>query len=207
MKLSDFKNNIELLRYFGLQVKNTEFIDIDNLQSLELPNFIKENLKFSLANRGNTDMEFYACEAFIFPILQEVWKRNPKVKLFSHPQIKYQDTILVPDYVVTPKDSTGLNIFTKPLLITVEAKNDDYERGWADVYKQLVVARLINENDEIPIYAIVSIGKGWEFGKLEGKSIYRHPTPVGIDNPDKLLGILDFIFGDCVRTAEKFDLY
>lgn len=115
--------------------------------------------------------------------------------------------ILVPDYVVTAKDKIGLNTFTKPLLITVEAKNDDYEKGWNDVYKQLVVARHINENDEIPIYAIVSIGTGWQMGKLDGNIIYRHPTPVGLDNPDKLFGILDFIFKDCVRTAEKFDLF
>jgi len=206
MKLSEFKDNGELLTYFGLKVENTEFIDFNNIQHVELPNLIKENLKFLLANRGDTDMEFYACEALIFPLLTEVWKRHPQIKLFSHPQIKYEDTILVPDYVVTAKDKTGLNRFMKPLLITVEAKNDDYEKGWSDVYKQLVVAHLINENDQIPIYAIVSIGKGWEFGKLDGQLIYRHPSSLGIDNPDKLLGILDFIFADCVKTIEKFDL-
>ena len=189
-----------------MSVENTEFIDFDSLQALDLPSLIKDNLRFSLTNRGDTDMEFYACEAFIFPLLQEVWKRNPKVKLFSHPQIKYEDTILVPDYVVTPKDSMGLNIFTKPLLITVEAPHDNYDLGWENAYKQLVVAHLLNEDDDIPIYAIVSIGTGWEFGKLDQDIIYRHPIPLGLDDP-KLFGILDFIFADCVRTAEKFDLF
>jgi hypothetical protein len=33
------------------------------------------------------------------------------------------------------------------------------------------------------------------------------PTPLGLDNINKLLGILDFIFADCVKTAEKFDMY
>lgn len=152
-------------------------------------------------------MEFYACEFLISPLLKEAWKRNPKSKLFSHPQIKYEDLILVPDYVVTPKDKTGIDTFQKPLLITVEAKNDDYELGWSDVYKQLIVARLLNENNKIPIYGIVSIGKGWEFGKLDGQIIYKHPFGVGLDNPNKLLGILDFIFADCVRTAERFNMY
>jgi hypothetical protein len=207
MKFSEFKNNSELLTHFGLKIEINEFIDFDTINSIEIPVYLKEDLKFVIANRGDTDMEFYACEALIFPILKEAWKRNPKAKLFSHPQIKYEDLVLIPDYVVTPKDKTGANSFQKPLLITVEAKNDDYEKGWADVYRQLIVARLLNENNELPIYAIVSIGKGWEFGKLDGKIIHKHPLGIGLDNPNKLLGVLDFIFADCVKTAEKFNMY
>lgn len=207
MKLSDFKSNAELLIGFGLRVENAEFINYDSIESIDLPDLVREDLKFTLANRGATDMEFYACEFLISPLLKEAWKRNPRVKLFSHPQIRYEDLVLVPDYVVTPKDKVGLNMFTKPLLITVEAKNDDYDLGWSDVFKQLVVARLINQNEQVPIYAIVSIGTGWQIGKLEGNIIYRHPTPLGLDNPNKLFGVLDFIFADCVQTAEKFDLF
>jgi len=206
MKLSEFENIAEMLTHFGLQVQNQKFLDFKQLAPVVIPEHIEEDIDFGLANRGDTDMEFYACEFFILPLLKEVWKRHPQIKLFSHPQIKYEETIVVPDYVVTSRDKTGLNRFTKPLLITVEAKNDDYEKGWKDAYKQLVVAHLINENDQIPIYAIVSIGTGWQIGKLDGNIIYRHPTPVGLDNPSKLFGILDFIFADCVKTAEKFDL-
>ncbi len=207
MKFTDFKNNAELLAHFGFNLQNGSFVNFKAIAELPLPTFLEEDFAFVLENRGNTDMEFYACEALIFPILKEVWKRNPKVKVFSHPQIKYEDLILVPDYVVTPKDKTGTNTFQKPLLVTIEAKNDDFELGWSDAYRQLIVARHINENAAIPIYAIVSIGKAWEFGKLDGKTIYRHPSTVGLDNPNKLLGILDFIFADCVKTAEKFDLF
>jgi len=207
MKFSDFKNNSELLAHFGLRVSNTKFIDINQLTPVPPPDLVIEDLHFFLSERGNTDMEFYACEALIFPLLKEAWKRNPKVKLFSHPQIKYEDLVLVPDYVATPKDKTGLNDFKTPLLITVEAKHDDYELGWSDVYKQLVVSRLLNKNDEIPIYAIVSIGTGWQIGKLEGHTIFRHPIPLGLDNTAKLLGVLDFLFADCVKTAEKFGLF
>jgi hypothetical protein len=207
MKFADFKNNSEMLLYFGLRVQSIEFIDFEILTPIETPTRLKQEIHFAIAERGNTDMEFYACEFLIAPVLREVWMRNARVKLFSHPQIKYEDLVLVPDYVVTPKDKSGLNTFTKPLLITVEAKNDDFERGWSDIYKQLVVARLLNENPDIPIYAMVSIGGAWQFGKLEGKIIYKHPEIVSLRKPDELLGILDFIFADCVKTAEKFDLF
>ncbi len=207
MKFSDFKNNSELLAHFKLKIESEEFIDFEKINSVEIPLLLKKELRFMLANRGDTDMEFYACEALIFPILKEVWMRNPKVKVFSHPQIKYEDLILVPDYVVTPKDKTGANTFQKPLLITVEAKNDDFALGWSDVYRQLIVARYLNQNDEIPIYAIVSIGNTWEVGKLEKNVIHKHPIGLGLNRPSELLGVLDFIFADCVRTAEKFDLF
>jgi hypothetical protein len=51
------------------------------------------------------------------------------------------------------------------------------------------------------------IGTGWQIGKLDGQIIYKHPIPIGLDNPNKLLGVLDFVFADCVRTAEKFNMY
>ncbi len=207
MKFKDFKNNSEMLLHFGVKLLTEEFLNLDEITPIEIPSLLKDDFKFLVANRGNTDMEAYACEFFIAPLLKEAWKRNPQAKLFSHPQIKYEDLVLVPDYVVTSRDISGLNAFQKPLLITVEAKNDDYAQGWADVYKQLMVARLLNENNEIPIYAIVSIGKGWEIGKLDGSTIYKHPTTLGLDNPNKLLGVLNYIFADCVKTAERFGMY
>jgi hypothetical protein len=207
MKFSEFKNIAEMLAYFGLSVHSEEFIDFETISPVAIPDHLKQDIRFVLSERGDTDMEFYACEALIFPILKEAWKRNPKAKLFSHPQIKYEDLILVPDYVVAPTNKTGVNIFQKPLLITVEAKNDDYNLGWSDAYKQLIVARLLNENHAIPIYALVSIGDGWQFGKLDGNIIYKHPLSLGLANANQLLGVLDFIFADCVRTAERFDMY
>lgn len=207
MKFSDFKNNTELLTYFKLKVENGQFIDFDKIIPVPISHSLVEDFNFVLANRGNTDMEFYACEFLISPLLKELWKRNPKIKVFSHPQIKYEDLVLIPDYVVTPKDKTGANTFQKPLLITVEAKNDDFALGWSDVYRQLIVARHLNENDEIPIYALVSIGDTWQFGKLDGNIIYKHPIGLGLDNSSRLFGVLDFIFADCVKTAEKFNLF
>ncbi len=207
MKFKDFKNNSEMLLHFGLKIESSKFINFEQVKPVELSEAILSDIEFSLANRGDADMEAYACEAFIFPILREAWKRNPQAKLFSHPQIKYEDLILVPDYVVTSRDISGLNAFQKPLLITVEAKNDDYAQGWSDACKQLIVARLINENNEIPIYALVSIGEGWQIGKLEGNRIYKHPIPLSINDPNELLGVLDYIFADCVKTAERFGMY
>lgn len=207
MKFSEFETIDKMLRYFGLSVEKQEFMNFQAIPEITLPAHLREDIIFSLANRGDTDMEFFACEALIFPILREAWKRNPRAKLYSHPQIRYEDLILIPDYVVAPKNITGEDVFQKPLLVTVEAKHDDYDLGWIDAYRQLVVCSKLNKNPDIPIYAIVSIGTGWQIGKLDKNIIYRHPLPIGLENANKLLGVLDFIFADCIKTAEKFDLY
>ena len=41
----------------------------------------------------------------------------------------------------------------------------------------------------------------------DGNTIYKHPLPLSILYPNQLLGVLDYIFADCVRTAERFGMY
>jgi hypothetical protein len=91
-------------------------------------------------------------------------------------------------------------------LVTIEAKNDDYDLGWSDAYKQLIVCRLLNQLPGVPIYALVSIGDGSQIGKLADNIIYQHPLSLGLANADQLLGVLDFIFADCVHNIQRFGL-
>jgi hypothetical protein len=207
MKFSDFNNSAEMLSHFGITVQTRAFTEFEQLEAINIPQSLKEDFDFVLSERADTDKEFYACEFLIASLLKEAWKRNPKAKLFSHPRIVYEDLVLIPDYVVGPKNKSGLNFFEKPLLVTVEARNDDYDLGWTDAYKQFILCRLLNQNDEIPIYALVSIGDGWQIGKLNGNIIQKHPYSLGLANAGQLLGVLDYIFADCVRTAERFGMY
>ena len=57
MKISDFKTNSELLSHFGIKVSVEEFINFEIISSIEIPSYLKEDLKFLLANRGDTDLE------------------------------------------------------------------------------------------------------------------------------------------------------
>jgi len=65
MKFSEFKNNSEMLANFGLKVERGRFINFDEIPPINLPHWIMEDLEFVLTNRGDTDMEFYACEFLI----------------------------------------------------------------------------------------------------------------------------------------------
>jgi len=42
----------------------------------------------------------------------------------------------------------------------------------------------------------------WEFGKLQTNAFTKHPLPYSISDPQRILGILDFIFAECEQQLE-----
>ncbi|MCP4369518.1 MAG: hypothetical protein GY797_15620 [Deltaproteobacteria bacterium] len=85
------------------------------------------------------------------------------------------------------------------MLLTIKAKNENFDEGWAQALLQSVICQKLNENDDIPIYSIVTTGDLWEFGKLENHVFIRHPVPWAIQDIGGLLGILDTLFSVCEK--------
>jgi len=197
----DFKRFEEILGTFGLKFRFDEFINFAEIQPVEPEEWFKSELKFSLANRGEDDKEFFTSEFIIVPFLKEIWKRHPRLNLFSHVQIKADDLTVIPDYLISSESETGYKTVKKPLLLTVEAKNEKFDEGWCQALLQSVVCRKINDTDEIPILSLVTTGDVWQFGKFEKASFIRHPVAVSIQNIAVLLGILDVLFSECERNA------
>ena len=55
------------------------------------------------------------------------------------------------------------------------------------------------------IYGIVTTGKTWEIGKLEGSRVTIDPKSFAITPIDLLLGVLDFIFSECEAQIKKME--
>ncbi len=197
----EFNTVEDILENFHLSFRFDRFIDYQAVRHLETADWFKEEIYFSLSNRGEDDKEFFASEFIIVPFLKETWKRHPRLNLFSHVQIKADDLVLVPDYLVSSKSRTGYKIVKKPLLLTVEAKNEKFEEGWRKALLQSVVCQKINNTNRIPILSIVSTGDVWQFGKLEETSFIRHPLSASVQDTEGLLGILDVLFSECERNA------
>jgi len=201
MMNNNFSNSKEILDAYQLLFKYDKFIDYQSVTKVSLPQYFLDNLDFSLVNRGQADKEFFRSEFIIVPFLFEAWKKHPKITLFSHPNLKVKDFNLYPDYIIAGKDKTGLKVLQRPLLLTVEAKDEKVEQGWFEALMQMVAARLMNENDDIPVHAIVTTGDYWHFGKLEGNTFVRHPTYIGVNDPENLISILNHIFSLCEAHA------
>jgi hypothetical protein len=199
----DFKDAGEVLENFGLNFRFDKFVDFKKVQEVETESWFQEVIDFSLSNRGVDDKEFFTSEFIIVPFLREIWRRHPNLSLFSHVQIRDGEWILIPDYLVSSRNPTGFKKLHKPLLLTVEAKNEKFEEGWLQALLQSVVCRKINGTDEIPIFSVVTTGDIWQFGKLETATFIRHPVPASVQDTERLLGILDELFSECERNLWK----
>ena len=80
-----------------------------------------------------------------------------------------------------------------PVIVLVEAKNDNLEIGLGQCVAEMVAAQHFNaeEDNDIPcIYGATTSGTEWRFLKLEGKRLYIDMLPYSIERCDKILGIL-----------------
>lgn len=80
-----------------------------------------------------------------------------------------------------------------PVIVLVEAKNDNLEIGLGQCVAEMVAAQRFNaqEGNDIPrIYGATTSGADWRFLKLEGKKLHIDMSVYQIAQCDKVLGIL-----------------
>ncbi len=164
--------------------------------SLLLAETLRENTPLALA----IQTEKARSELIIAPILVEVRKlMNHQISLFSGL-----------DFTVNPEQ--GLNgvcdfiisrspeqLFIKaPVLMIVEAKNENFKAGMAQCAAAMVAARLFNEqegNGISVLHGAVTTGNVWKFLKLEEQAVLIDQREYHINNLGEILGVLLSIVG------------
>lgn len=95
------------------------------------------------------------------------------------------------DYILSKSDDQYS--LTAPVVMMVEAKNDNIKSGIAQCGAEMVAAQRYNEqrNNPLPcIYGCVSTGSNWKFLKLSEKNLTIDQEEYYIDTPEKIMGIL-----------------
>ena len=80
-----------------------------------------------------------------------------------------------------------------PVIVLVEAKNDNLEVGLGQCIAEMVAAQRFNaeQGNDVPrIYGATTSGADWRFLKLDGKKLYIDMSVYQIERCDKVLGIL-----------------
>jgi hypothetical protein len=80
-----------------------------------------------------------------------------------------------------------------PVLMIVEAKQENIPGGFGQCIAEMVAARLFNQkasNGIVTIYGAVTTGNNWRFLKLEGQTVSIDLIEYHISQVGKLLGIL-----------------
>jgi len=82
---------------------------------------------------------------------------------------------------------------TAPVLVVIEAKNEDIKGGLGQCIAEMIAAQIFNhdaKNDIAMIYGAVTTGTVWRFLTLENRVIKIDNTEYYINEVDKILGIL-----------------
>nr|VFJ77503.1 MAG: hypothetical protein BECKFW1821C_GA0114237_11265 [Candidatus Kentron sp. FW] len=89
--------------------------------------------------------------------------------------------------------STEQLFLTAPVVMVVEAKNENIIAGIGQCLAEMIASRMFNQNegngiDEV--YGVVTTGSVWRFLKLTGNTAFIDKREYHIDAIDRILGIL-----------------
>lgn len=193
MSYSDFSID-SLKEKFGIRlIEDTALFPIP--PRAEIPNRLDELLARYLPLATNINTEKARSEFIIAPILAEF-------KLASKGQVSLFSGI---DFTVD--QSVGLNgrcdfiisrsgeqlALSAPVIILVEAKNENIVAGIPQCIAEMIAAQRFNAARHSPIeilYGCVTTGSLWRFIKLEGEIAYIDTVEYPVQNLDSILGIL-----------------
>lgn len=196
MAFSNYKTIGEVLKAF--QVTYTEAHFISEI-AFNISNYFREDLELMMRDAVVDNSEFAICENLIYPVIKEVWKiYRQHFILWSHQSLNYDEKLSgFPEYILAKRSPLGKVVFDQPYFILVEAKQDNFETGWAQCLAEMIAAQRLNGEYQIIIFGIVSNGVTWQFGKLEGEQFTRNSTYYTIQDLDKLFRAVNFIFKQC----------
>jgi hypothetical protein len=90
MAFSDYKNIGQILQKYPLKFRRERFLpDVQ----LELPSLVMDDLNFALERQGAQESELFFRESFIFPFLQQAWKRHKALKLWVNQALVYDNDL------------------------------------------------------------------------------------------------------------------
>lgn len=198
MAYSDFTFK-GLARQFSLTIDETTDLFANVSEILLRPEF-QARIDIMVPLALTTSTEKARSEFIIAPVLLELWLlNNREIGLLSGVEFnidKAQGLEGVCDYIITRFPE---QLFIKaPVLVVVEAKNEDMKKGYAQCGAELIAAQQFNEREGTTterLYGVVTIGELWRFIELEGTTLRLDSRSYHIDRLPKLMGILLHLTG------------
>lgn len=195
MSFNKYKSIADVLQEFPVIYQEHNFIrDIVN----DIDPYFQDRLNFLLKEGVIFNSEYAICENIIYPVLVEIWRKySENFLIWSHQPLNYDENLSgIPDYIIARRSPKGKVILDKPYLILVEAKKDNFEEGWGQCLAELIAAQKLNGNTDNRLFGIVSNGKLWEFGQLEGTIFTKNIRYYVLENLENLMAAINFIFAE-----------
>jgi hypothetical protein len=194
MAYSDFTSLTDLKKRLQLTFKE----ELDLFQAVprqEASAFLQQTLKDTVPLALAIDTEKARSELIVIPILVELKKSfSQQVSLFSGITFNVdadQGLTGICDFLIS-KSSEQLFI-TAPVIMLVEAKNDNLKSGLGQCVAEMLAARIFNEresNEIKTIYGVVTTGSQWKFLQLTEQVVSIDLKEYYLQDLEKILGIL-----------------
>lgn len=134
-------------------------------------------------------------ELIVMPVLMEVRRQLAEsISVFSGAQFDVDRGVGLNgfcDFLISLSPQQA--VVEVPVVALVEAKNSDIVGGWGQCLAEMVAAQRFNaaRGNPLPkIYGSVTTGTQWLFGYLEGTTATVDYREYGIDEPERICGIL-----------------
>lgn len=186
--LSDIKEKLRL----SLVERERLFSDVEAVPYSE---HLRETLRFNLPLATAINTEKARSELIVTPVLVEIVKQcQSGISLFSGVDFTVDKTLGlngVCDYLISL--SPEQLMLDAPLVVIVEAKNDNLKSGLGQCISEMLAAKLFNQNKgrELPsIYGAVTTGSLWQFLRLVDDKVWIDADEYHISNVAKIIGIV-----------------
>ena len=124
--------------------------------------------------------------------------------MWSHQSLNYDEKLSgFPEYILARRSPLGKVVFDRPYLMLVEAKQDNFEAAWGQCIAEMIAAQRLNAELDLIVFGIASNGDRWQFGKLEKNIFVRNITFYSIQELDKLVAAVNYIFNQCEMQLES----
>jgi hypothetical protein len=136
-------------------------------------------------------------------LFAEIVPLHGKLKVWKEATLNTDTLTGVADHLIAPKRA----YLATPLLCVAEAKKDDFARGQAQCLAEMAACQWTNRQrgQDIDVYGVVSNGQVWQFYKLtQGSEIFESGLYT-VDDLPELLGVLDYICGECANNIPGRD--
>jgi hypothetical protein len=202
MTSTEFKTQGQVFRQYDIRPQKKKFISFTTQQA---PARLVEDIDFALNYVDYSASEIAICESLIYPVLAQVWKSFlDTLALHSHKTWQIDGQLSgIPDYLISSISKYGTAVIDTPILVAIKAKKDNFVEGWGQCAAEMVAAQLVNKNNDLTIYGVVSNGEQWEFAKLNQAVFTKNAVPYSVFDLDKLYSAVHFVLTDCKNQLNQ----
>jgi hypothetical protein len=166
-----------------------------HLAPKEASRHLWETLSDNVPLAGAINTEKARSELIIAPILVEIRKQHRNmISLFSGVELtvdRARDLNGFCDFIIS--GSPEQLYLRSPLVVLVEAKNENIMSGLGQCMAEMIAAKMFNEEESGTAgknYGVVTSGNIWKFLKLEEQDVHIDLDDYGIKELASILGIL-----------------